>query len=135
MRRALSAAPELITGPPEAAELLTQTEKQAAEALADLRELARGICPPRLADLGLPAALEAQARKATLPVAIAAEGIGQVPAANRDGHLLLHPGSAAERCGIRRRSLKDSPPHQASRPGLPTQEASWHTRARPPRTP
>jgi signal transduction histidine kinase len=70
----LSAAPELITGPPEAAELLTQTEEQAAEALEELRELACGIYPPLAADLGLCAALEAQARKAALLVTIEAEG-------------------------------------------------------------
>jgi hypothetical protein len=114
---------------------LQRPRTQAAEALADLRELARGIYPPLLADLGLAAALEAQARKAALPVTIEAEGIGQVPAANRDGHLLLHPGSAAERCEIRRRSLKDSPPHQASRPGLPNPGGIVAYAARPSRTP
>jgi hypothetical protein len=98
MRRVLSAAPELITGPPEAAELLAQTENPGRRSAGSLRALARRLYPPRLADPGLPAALEAQARKAALPVTIEAEGIGQVPAANRDGHLLLHPGSAAERC-------------------------------------
>ena len=40
-------------------------------------DLARGIYPPLLAEKGLPAALTAQARKATLPVTIGAEGIGR----------------------------------------------------------
>ena len=47
------------------------------QALEDLRDLARGIYPPLLADRGLPAALEAQARKAALPVAVECEGIGR----------------------------------------------------------
>ncbi|HEY7011386.1 MAG TPA: histidine kinase [Streptosporangiaceae bacterium] len=48
-------------------------------ALDDLRDLARGIYPPLLADQGLLPALQAQARKATLPVEINAEGIGRYP--------------------------------------------------------
>jgi len=79
LKISLGLARQLVTSLPGAAELLTQTEHQAAEALEDLRELARGIYPPLLADLGLRAALEAQARKATLPVTIEAEGIGRYP--------------------------------------------------------
>jgi signal transduction histidine kinase len=48
-------------------------------ALADLRDLARGIYPPLLADQGLVPALQAQARKATLDVEIDADGIGRYP--------------------------------------------------------
>jgi Histidine kinase len=48
-------------------------------ALEDLRDLARGIYPPLLADQGLVAALQAQARKAALPVEIDADGIGRYP--------------------------------------------------------
>ena len=48
-------------------------------ALEDLRDLARGIYPPLLADQGLVPALQAQARKATLPVEIDADGIGRYP--------------------------------------------------------
>ena len=40
-------------------------------------DLARGIHPPLLADKGLPAALEAQARKAAVPVEIQAEDVGR----------------------------------------------------------
>jgi signal transduction histidine kinase len=65
--------------PDEAAELLAQTEQEAQDALEELRDLARGIYPPLLADLGLPAALEAQARKAPLPVTVQAKGIGRYP--------------------------------------------------------
>jgi len=48
-------------------------------ALDDLRALARGIYPPLLADQGLVAALQAQAGRAPLPVAIEADGIGRYP--------------------------------------------------------
>jgi signal transduction histidine kinase len=79
LKISLGLARQLVTGPPEAADLLAQTEQQAAEALEELRELARGIYPPLLADLGLRAALEAQARKAALPVTIEAPRAGRFP--------------------------------------------------------
>jgi signal transduction histidine kinase len=46
-------------------------------ALEDLRDLARGIYPPLLADQGLEAALRAQARRASIPVEVQAEGISR----------------------------------------------------------
>jgi signal transduction histidine kinase len=52
---------------------------EAGEALENLRDLARGIYPPLLADQGLAAALTSQARKATLPVSIESDGIGRYP--------------------------------------------------------
>ena len=61
----------------EADELLAQTEQEVQDALEELRDLARGIYPPLLADLGLAAALEAQARKAALPVAVEAPDLGR----------------------------------------------------------
>jgi signal transduction histidine kinase len=48
-------------------------------ALDDLRDLARGIYPPLLADQGLVPALQAQAGKASLPVEIEADGVGRYP--------------------------------------------------------
>jgi signal transduction histidine kinase len=45
------------------------------EALENLRDLARGIYPPLLADRGLAAALEAQARKAATPTMVDSDGI------------------------------------------------------------
>ena len=48
-------------------------------ALDDLRDLARGIYPPLLADQGLVPALQAQARRAALPVEIDADGVGRFP--------------------------------------------------------
>jgi signal transduction histidine kinase len=56
--------------PPKSGELLSDIQRDAEAALEDLRDLARGIYPPLLADQGLGAALEAQARKASIPVTI-----------------------------------------------------------------
>jgi signal transduction histidine kinase len=60
----LRLAQELVEGDPRAAhELLTEVQGQAADALATLRDLARGIYPPALADRGIAAALEAHLAK------------------------------------------------------------------------
>ncbi len=63
--------------PAKAAATLTQLKSDADEALETLRDLARGIYPPLLADKGLVVALESQARKATLPVRVEAEGVAR----------------------------------------------------------
>jgi signal transduction histidine kinase len=60
---------------PNVSELLGRLQTQSAEALDNLRDLARGIYPPLLADQGLAAALSAQARKAPLPVEVQSDGI------------------------------------------------------------
>jgi signal transduction histidine kinase len=65
------------------AERVRQTANQLkdalGEALDDLRDLARGIYPPLLADKGLAAALEAQSRRAAVATTIEADGIGRYP--------------------------------------------------------
>jgi signal transduction histidine kinase len=61
--------------PEKARETVRQLKADADEALETLRDLARGIYPPLLADKGLKAALESQARKSMLPVAIDADGV------------------------------------------------------------
>ena len=48
-------------------------------ALDDLRDLARGIYPPVLAEQGLVAALHAQVSRTPLPVLIEADGIRRYP--------------------------------------------------------
>jgi signal transduction histidine kinase len=68
-----------VKDPAKARELVSQLKGDADEALETLRDLARGIYPPLLADKGLAAALESQARKATLPVDLDADGIGRYP--------------------------------------------------------
>ncbi len=65
----------------KAHELLAQLQGETHSALEDLRDLARGIYPPLLADKGLAAALEAQARKSGLPVTLRADGVGRYPQA------------------------------------------------------
>ena len=60
-----------------ARELLRELQANAAGALANLRDLARGIYPPLLADHGLAAALRAQTDRSPVPVAIEADGIGR----------------------------------------------------------
>jgi len=58
-------------------DLLTQLQSEANDALENLRDLARGIYPPLLADKGLSAALDGQARKSTVPVTLDASGVGR----------------------------------------------------------
>jgi signal transduction histidine kinase len=65
--------------PAKAGPMLDGLQAAATTALEDLRDLARGIYPPLLADQGLTAALEAQARKAALPVMVSSEGVGRYP--------------------------------------------------------
>jgi signal transduction histidine kinase len=60
-------------------EMLAELRRDAAGAVRDLRDLARGIYPPLLASKGLVAALEAQAAKAPVPTSVAAEGVGRYP--------------------------------------------------------
>src|SRR5207342_3803218 len=61
----------------EAKQVFGELHTDAAGALENLRDLARGIYPPLLADLGLAAALNAQARKAALPVTVEAPNLGR----------------------------------------------------------
>jgi signal transduction histidine kinase len=58
---------------PEAADLVRQARGEARAAIAELRDLARGIAPPVLADRGLPAAVEALGARAPIRTAVAAE--------------------------------------------------------------
>jgi signal transduction histidine kinase len=59
--------------------MLAQLKAETQDALENLRDLARGIYPPLLADRGLAAALEAQARKSTVPVTVTTDGVGRYP--------------------------------------------------------
>jgi signal transduction histidine kinase len=69
----------LTKDPEKAMTTIAQLKGDADEALETLRDLARGIYPPLLAEKGLPTALRAQARKATLPITVEADGIGRYP--------------------------------------------------------
>ncbi|HSK15033.1 MAG TPA: sensor domain-containing protein [Gaiellaceae bacterium] len=59
--------------PEEAAGLVRDAHESAKEALADIRDLARGIHPAVLRDRGLDAALSALAARCVVPVTVAAE--------------------------------------------------------------
>ena len=65
--------------PPRVGGMLDALQASATEAIEDLRDLARGIYPPLLADKGLEAALEAQARKSSIPVVVETDAIGRYP--------------------------------------------------------
>jgi signal transduction histidine kinase len=65
--------------PARAHEALDGLQTDAGQALDDLRDLARGIYPPLLADKGLEAALVAQARKGVVPTTVEADGVGRYP--------------------------------------------------------
>jgi len=63
--------------PAKAHEMLAAVQAEAQDALETLRDLARGIYPPLLADKGLAAALAAQGAKAAVQVEVTADGAGR----------------------------------------------------------
>ena len=72
----LGLAQMLAAQSPEKAKVtIAQLKADADEALETLRDLARGIYPPLLADKGLVVALESQARKAIVPVTVESQGV------------------------------------------------------------
>jgi signal transduction histidine kinase len=64
---------------PEAAELVREARGEASAAIAELRDLARGIAPPVLADRGLPAAVEALAARAPIKTSVDAAVAHRAP--------------------------------------------------------
>ncbi|HEV8087756.1 MAG TPA: histidine kinase [Actinomycetota bacterium] len=70
-RQVLAKDPSRVDG------MLGELAGETQRALEDLRDLARGIYPPLLADQGLGAALEAQARRSPVPVAVETDGVGR----------------------------------------------------------
>ena len=60
-------------------QLLRRLQESAGAALDDLRDLARGIYPPLLADQGLTAALEAHTRRLAIEVTLETDGIRRYP--------------------------------------------------------
>jgi signal transduction histidine kinase len=69
----LGRAEERVTDQPEVAALLRRAREDAGLAIAELRDLARGIAPPILADRGLAAAIEALGRRSAMPVTVDAD--------------------------------------------------------------
>ncbi len=79
IERGLEDAESLVTSEPARGQaLLDQLAAKTTSALDALRELARGIYPPLLADKGLTAALSAQAVKSAVPVTVDADGVGRL---------------------------------------------------------
>jgi signal transduction histidine kinase len=66
-----------LKDPSAADRLIDDLQVEARDALENLRDLARGIYPPLLADQGLVAALQSQARKSSVPVSVVGDGIGR----------------------------------------------------------
>ncbi len=79
LRLAAQMAEELDEPGRALAGLLDQLKAQTGGALESLRDLARGIYPPLLAAEGLPVALSAQCRKASIPVEVESRGVGRYP--------------------------------------------------------
>ena len=65
--------------PEKERQLLHRLQAATAEALEDLRDLARGIYPPLLAEEGLVVAIESQARKSATPVEVESKNLGRYP--------------------------------------------------------
>jgi signal transduction histidine kinase len=65
--------------PNAAAQLIAQAREEAERAVQDIRDLARGIHPAVLSDLGLGPALEALASRAPVPVRISGVPEDQLP--------------------------------------------------------
>ena len=69
------------TDPERAAELVSRARAEAELAVKELRDLARGIHPAVLSDLGLAAALDALAARAPVPVQVSGVPSAPLPAA------------------------------------------------------
>ncbi|HET6547554.1 MAG TPA: sensor histidine kinase [Solirubrobacter sp.] len=66
----LGRAEDRLEAHPEAAELVRKARMEAGNAIAELRDLARGIAPPVLADRGLVAAVDALGKRSALPFSL-----------------------------------------------------------------
>jgi signal transduction histidine kinase len=75
---------KLETDPQAAAQLLEGAADELTGATQELRELARGLHPPVLSDRGLLPALEALAKRATVPVTVEATGSDDANAARSE---------------------------------------------------
>ena len=106
-------AQSLATRDPAATEtMLAQLKADATDALENLRDLARGIYPPLLADKGLVAALESQAEEVGGAGLLGVRRHRALPTGGRGRGLLLLSGGAAERRQVRGREQSDDPTHR-----------------------
>ncbi|MGQ0668422.1 MAG: sensor histidine kinase [Actinomycetota bacterium] len=96
--------------------LLAEVRAETQDALENLRDLARGIYPPLLVDKGLAEALNAQARRAPIPVAVESDGAGRFP---------LEVEAAAYFCALE--ALQNVSKYaEASRASIRLREANGH---------
>lgn len=75
----LGRAEERLEDQPEAAALVRRAREEASAAIAELRDLARGIAPPVLADRGLVAAVRSLAERSTTNVEVRADLAERLP--------------------------------------------------------
>jgi signal transduction histidine kinase len=68
----LGIAEDKLSDQPEVAAMFRRARDEAGAAIAELRDLARGIAPPILADRGLVAAVESLGRRSVIPVEVEA---------------------------------------------------------------
>ncbi|HEX3872734.1 MAG TPA: ATP-binding protein, partial [Solirubrobacteraceae bacterium] len=66
----LGRAEDRLSDQPELADLVRRARLEASAAIAELRDLARGIAPPVLADRGLEAAVDALGQRSAIPVTV-----------------------------------------------------------------
>jgi len=66
----LGIAEDKLADQPEVAAMFRRARDEAGAAIAELRDLARGIAPPILADRGLVAAVESLGRRSAIPVEV-----------------------------------------------------------------
>jgi signal transduction histidine kinase len=71
---------QFASDPGAALALITEARTSSSEALAELRDLVRGIHPPVLADRGLVGAVQALALAGPLPTEVRADVVGRLPA-------------------------------------------------------
>jgi signal transduction histidine kinase len=105
-------AEDQLADRPEAAELLRQAREESTAAIGELRDLARGIAPPVLADRGLVAAVEAQATRAPMDVTVQADDVERLaPVVETAAYFVVsealtnvakHAGGAPARVALRR---------------------------------
>jgi signal transduction histidine kinase len=75
----LGRAEERLADQPDTASLVRSAREQATAAIAELRDLARGIAPPVLADRGLAAAVTALAQRSAAEVDVSGNLDGRLP--------------------------------------------------------
>src|SRR5215207_1461243 len=75
----LGRAEEKLADQPEVAEMVRRAREEAGAAIGELRDLARGIAPPVLADRGLNAAVQALGVRAPMSVTVEVPDEGRPP--------------------------------------------------------